>query len=47
VPSGGETVGAECEATGIRRVGKSYCVIIFVVCMLRRCCRNKDIVAKF
>ena len=25
----------------------NYCVIIFVVCMLRRCCRNKDIAAEF
>jgi hypothetical protein len=29
------------------RTGYSYCVMIFVVCMLLRCCRNKDIAAEF
>jgi hypothetical protein len=29
------------------RFALSYCVIIFVACMLRRYCRNKGIVAEF
>jgi hypothetical protein len=39
--------GRRLAHIGFCRVGKSYCVIIFVVCMLRRGCRNKDTVADF
>jgi hypothetical protein len=47
VPKTLSLVIARSEATKFSRVGKSYCVIIFVVCMLRRCCRNRDIAAEF